>query len=115
MKIAVHQTKTWITFVLSGHLDTEAGPGVYLRFQRELSRGHSEFVFDLGRVERVDSAGLGVLVRCYKDARSRGGMMVLQDVPEPIERILEFTRLNTIFPITDGSAEAATGGEPRAA
>ena len=115
MKIAVEEKHSWTVFDLDGNLDADAGPGVYLRFQRELFSGKAHFVFDLGRVELVDSAGLGVLVRCYKDARARGGLMALQAVPEPIERILEFTRLNTIFPITDQVPEAPADGEARAA
>lgn len=115
MKIEVEQRHTWTVFDLDGNLDAEAGPGVYLRFQRELFSGKAHFVFDLDGVSLVDSAGLGVLVRCYKDARARGGWMALQAVPEPIERILEFTRLNTIFPITDQLPQASADGEARAA
>lgn len=115
MQINMNQDDTWTVFELAGILDADAGPGVYLSFQKELLSGMSHFIFDLGRVERVDSAGLGALVRCYKDARARGGMMVLQAVPEPIERILEFTRLNTIFPITQGGAQSPATDNRRAA
>jgi stage II sporulation protein AA (anti-sigma F factor antagonist) len=115
MNIAVENTDPWTVFRLGGPLDAEGGPGVYLRFQRELSRGSSQFLFDLEQVDLVDSAGLGVLVRCYRDARIRGGMVCLQRVPVSIERILEYTRLNTIFPITDEFEAEDTRSEPRVA
>lgn len=101
MKIAVKDMEPWTVLELDGDLDAEAGPGVYLQFQRVLSRGQTNFLFDLDRVHLVDSAGLGVLVRCYRDVRARGGMVGLLKVPDPIERILEFTRLNTILQITE--------------
>ena len=53
----------------------------------------------LDGVRILDSSGLGVLVRCYRDARSRGGEIRLRRVPTTVQRILEFTRLDTIFPI----------------
>ena len=62
----------------------------------------------------MDSVGLGVLVRCYRDLRTRGGEICLRQVPPPIGRILEFTRLDSIIPVaalgTDPAA-MATGGE----
>jgi anti-sigma B factor antagonist len=97
MQIVVENRSPWIVMTLDGNLDAEAGPGVYLRFQRELYEGWTHFIFDLRGVRSVDSAGLGMLVRCYRDARGRGGEVHLRQVPDPIERVLEFTRLNTIF------------------
>ena len=85
-----------------GDLDRETGRGVYLTFQRELSRGAIHFIFDLSCVELVDSAGLGILVRCYRDARMRGGLVVLERVPDPIRHLLEFTRLDRILLIAEG-------------
>src|SRR5512140_1335655 len=92
MKIAVQHRETWTVLALEGDLDLDTGPGVYLQFQRELMQGRTHFVIEMGGVEFVDSSGLGMLVRCYRDARSRGGEVVLQEVQEPIERILEFTK-----------------------
>jgi anti-anti-sigma factor len=113
MKIVREERGTWALLALEGNLDAETGPGVYLAFQRELARGHTHFLIRLEGVGSVDSAGLGVLVRCYRDARMRGGMIVLHQVPRPIERILEFTRLNTILPTSDETAFGVT--EARAA
>jgi len=99
MQIATDTAEEMTRISLTGDLDRETGPGVYLAFQRELSRGRTQFTFDLSRVHLVDSAGLGVFVRCYRDARMRGGLVVLERVPEPIRHVLEFTRLDTILPI----------------
>ena len=97
MDIAVEHKAPWVVLHLAGDLDIEASPAVYLSFQRELLRGRNRVVFDLRRVDFVDTAGLGVLVRCYRDARSRGGEVGLRRVPGSIERVLEFTRLDAIF------------------
>ena len=115
MKIAIEHSDPWVILKLSGDLDAEAGPGVYLRFQKELHQGQTNFLINLDGVELVDSAGLGVLVRCYRDARARGGTVCLLRVPNPIEKILEFTRLNTIFPITDDVPVSSPRNDARAA
>ena len=115
MKIAVKNVDPWTVLELDGDLNADAGPGVYLQFQRVLSRGQTHFLFDLDRVDLVDSAGLGVLVRCYRDVRARGGMVGLLKVPDPIGRILEFTRLNTILQVSDEVPAAVSTDEQRAA
>ncbi len=106
MKIAVDRQEPWTVLALDGDLDLDTGPGVYLQFQRELLQGRTHFVIDMDGVGLVDSSGLGVLVRCYRDARSRGGEVALRQVQEPIERILEFTRLDAIFRILPPGAES---------
>jgi anti-anti-sigma factor len=115
MKIAVENTAPWTILKLDGDLDAEAGPGVYLQFQRELYQGQTHFLFNLDAVEVVDRAVLGVLVRCYRDARARGGVVGLLKVPDPIERILEFTRLNTIFNIIEEVPPPRLGDDLKAA
>ncbi len=113
MKIEVERREPWTVLSLSGDLDLEAGPGVYLQFQRELLQGRTQFLFDLNGVALVDSSGLSVLVRCYRDARGRGGEVCLQKVPGPIEKILDFTRLSTVFRMSAG--DLAGAGEMKAA
>ena len=114
MKIEVERRQDWTILTLQGDLDLDAGPVVYLQFERELLQGRTRFLFDLGGVDIVDSFGLGVLVRCYRDVRSRGGEICLREVPPPISRILEFTRLDSIIPIAalgfDPAALGAGGG-----
>lgn len=116
MKIAVKRNAPWTVLALDGDLDLDTGPGVYLQFQRELLQGHTHFVIDMSGVDVVDSSGLGVLVRCYRDARSRGGEVALQKVREPVERILEFTRLDSIFRIlplaTEANADVSANDPP---
>jgi anti-anti-sigma factor len=115
MQFGVDYRTPWTVLDLNGPLDLDASPGVYLRFQRELLRGNTHVLFDLSGVDIVDSHGLGVLVRCYKDARRRGGEVGLKRVPPPIGRILEFTRLDSIFRQALGDEPPADGPNSEAA
>lgn len=115
MRIAVNRRPSWTVLTLDGDLNLEASPGVYLSFQRELRRGTTHVLFDLALVHLVDTSGLGVLVRCYKDAKRHGGEVGLTRVPGPIGRILEYTRLDSILPLRDEDPPPPSGPDAEAA
>jgi len=77
--------------------------------QAALNRGVLEFkhlVLDLAEVMRLDSSGMGLLVRFLSHTRNRGGDLRLA-APQPFFRtLLEMTKLSSIFRVYD-SEEAA--------
>ncbi len=112
MHIGIEYRTPWTVLRLTGNLDADAGPNVYQQFQSELLRGGTRFLFALDGVETVDSTGLGVLVRCYRDAKGRGGELRLSNVPPSIGRILEFTRLDSILRPEPRTDDALAGSLP---
>ena len=79
---------------LSGSLD-EADVTPTIRQARELLRpaGVHSLVVDLGRVDFVDSSGLGLLVSLRQLAEDRGAHFALRRMPERVTRLLELTGL----------------------
>jgi anti-sigma B factor antagonist len=74
-----------------------------------LQRGMREFtrvVLDVSRVERIDSAGMGLLVRFLWHGRNRKGDVRLAAPTEFITHLLKMTKLDTVFRIYP-SEEAA--------
>ena len=63
-------------------------------------------VLDLGGVEFIDSAGLGLLVRYLTRSRSARGHLTLCAVPPKISDVLRMTRLKAVFEAHDSEAEA---------
>ena len=59
----------------------------------------SDIILDLSNVSVVDAHGLGVLLQLREQAVSRGVRFELSNVSKPLSRILEITRLNTVFDI----------------
>lgn len=106
-------------FMISKH---NSGPQVIsfqgrVTFGRETERcrhalkdllGQSErrFVFDLGKVEYVDSAGIGFLVSCLITLGNEGAKLRLATPPERVQYVLKITRLNTVFEIFPNLDEA---------
>ena len=87
----------WNVLRLNGEVTREHASGVYLQVQRLLDKGRVNILLDLEGATYLDSAALGVLVRAYKDARSRGGEVALTHVPADVQALLEYTRLDTIL------------------
>ncbi len=54
-------------------------------------------IADLGRVELMNSSGLGMLVGGLTAMRRAQGAVKLANVPEKVSDLLRITRLNTVF------------------
>lgn len=82
---------------------------------RELATEAPFVVLDLGGVERIDSFGLGFLVRLRVTLQNAGGDLKLCAVPASVARVLEVTRLAPTFDIrSDEAAASAAFAEPAA-
>jgi anti-anti-sigma factor len=74
-----------------------------------ISRGLREstrIIVQAGEVSRVDSTGMGLLVRFLSHTRNRGGDLRLAAVPPFFSNLLRLTKLTTIFRIYDSEDEA---------
>ena len=59
-------------------------------------------VVDLAKVNIVDAHGLGVLIDLRQRTLEKGVRFELMNVSPPLRRILEITRLDSVFDITYG-------------
>lgn len=92
--------------VLGGRLEA-AGCGVAREaLHAALRAGAGDLVVDLRDLERIDLAGLGVLLGAHELGRRLGRRLVLRAVPAGMGRILAVKRLERIFFIE--SANPAT-------
>lgn len=76
--------------------------------------GARHVVVDLGRVDFLDSTGLGVLVGALKRLRSVGGSFALVCDKEPLLKIFRITALDQVFPLYP-TVDAAIGAGPTGA
>ena len=71
-----------------------------------LRNGQSRIVLDLGRVKFIDSAGLGELIACKKQAVERGGDIRILHPGRQVEEVLVLTLLTGVFRIYRDEDEA---------
>ena len=63
-------------------------------------------VFDFSEVQRMDSAGVEMLLRCMEEAMKRNGDVKLAAVSPSVAVILELTRVDRLFEIYERVADA---------
>ena len=67
---------SWLV-VVSGRLDQSQNQLLEEELKRLLDEGHHQLIVDLGEVTYVNSGGLRCLVTVWRQARERGGNVVL--------------------------------------
>jgi len=95
---------------VGGEVDVYTAPRLRERLVELVDGGARKVVVDLGRVEFLDSTGLGVLVGAHKRLRAAGGSLALVCAREPLLKIFRITALDQVFPLYD-SVDAATASD----
>jgi len=72
----------------------------------ELDEGTRHFVLEIGAVSRVDSGGLGMMVRLTMRARKAGGDIKIAAPPAFVTSLLQMTRLSALFHVFASEQEA---------
>ena len=56
----------------------------------------------------MNSTGLSILINILTQTRSKGGEVIIANVPEKINKLLLITKLNSVFTIKDNIELAKT-------
>ena len=74
-------------------------------------------VLDLARVNTIDAGGLGVMLELREHSESSGIEFRLRNVTKLVRRVLEITRLDSVFEVSAGAGvlSASSLGRPVAA
>lgn len=64
--------------------------------------GVSAVILDLARVTMVDAGGLGVMLELRAQAEAKGIRFELMNITKWVSRVLEVSRLDSVFQITSG-------------
>jgi len=71
-----------------------------------LNEGKTWFVLNLAGVDYIDSSGLGQLITIWTSIRNRNGQMTVLSPTKRVQRLLDITRLDSVFHIFDKEEEA---------
>ncbi len=99
---------------VAGEIDVYTAPQLRQRLISLVEAGDRRVVVDLGRVDFLDSTGLGVLVGALKRLRGVNGELTLVCAQERLLKIFRITGLDRVFTLYD-SVDAATDGGDGAA
>ena len=79
---------------------------ILLLAQNHIDQGFTKFVVDLDDMPYTNSVGLNFLISLQARCQDKGGAITLVNVSKKILQLLEVTKLQPLFQITD-SVEAA--------
>lgn len=97
--LKVHAKRLDAVEVLSLEGQIVTGDTEVLRNVAQLADATSELILDLSNVTTVDAHGLGVLLQLREQTLAKGIHLELRNMSQPMYRIFEITRLNTVFDI----------------
>ena len=72
-------------------------------------------IFDLSKLDRIDSTGIGILVMCSSKLRRSGGELRVAGAQGIVEQALKLTNLDRILaldPTPEAAAEKFASGDP---
>ncbi len=75
---------------------------------RLLEAGRVQLLVDLAGVGFLDSSGLGALVRAMTTSQNEGGQTKLLRAGPQVRRLLEMTKLDSVFELYDDLETAVT-------
>lgn len=75
---------------------------------RLLEEGKVQLVVDCSHLRYVDSSGLGSLVRALTTSQREGGSTKLMGVPASLRRLLELTKLDSVFETFENRDQAVS-------
>jgi anti-sigma B factor antagonist len=87
-------------------LSVEQGRMFFLEVEPCLKADRPRMVLDCSQVRQLDSAGIQMLLHCLEEAMKRNGDVKLAAVPPAAARILELTKVDSLFEAFDSPAEA---------
>jgi anti-anti-sigma factor len=82
------------------------------RVQDLFKAGYRNLVTDLRGVTQLDSAGIRALVRGLTTSQRLGGSFRLVAPSEEVKKVLQLSRMDSVFPVFDSVAPAMTKNRP---
>jgi anti-sigma B factor antagonist len=75
-------------------------------FEGILQNSDSKVLVDLSTVSRIDSAGLGLLIKCYSHALRNRGMFKLLKPSQEVRQLFRLTRMDSVLETYDDEKRA---------
>jgi anti-sigma B factor antagonist len=82
------------------------------RVKSLIGEGKKKIVLNMANVKYIDSAGLGILVAAYVNAKNQGAALHLSNLGNKFHDVLQLTRLLTVFSVYDTETDAISSFGP---
>ncbi|WP_035791828.1 STAS domain-containing protein [Kitasatospora mediocidica] len=99
---------------VTGELDADTGPVLYVHLANQLDHGRRHLVVDLSGVPFMDSSGLNVIIRAMRQTKLANGSLSLAAPTPTVSQLFRLTGISLTQPVHPevASAVAALDLEP---
>jgi HptB-dependent secretion and biofilm anti anti-sigma factor len=103
LRIDIHAERQSATLHCAGRIVL----GVEIEILRCMADTRNEacLILDLGKVDAIDAAGLGLLVELHCGARSRNATLRITKTSPGVHRIIELVNLQSVLEVEAGEAD----------
>jgi anti-sigma B factor antagonist len=84
----------------------DEGNALRVKLKSLIAEGKKKIVLNMDDLKYIDSAGLGILVAAHCSAKSQGASLVLCHLGSKVQKVLQITKLVTVFEVCDTEAAA---------
>ncbi len=88
---------------LFGAIDYDNAPSLALQFDTYLTTKRTELSLDMSGLTHSNSAGMALLIDCFKKAQKKGITLQFGSVPPQLARIAALTRVDKILNLPEES------------
>jgi len=78
-----------------------------------LRQNERKIIFDISRVDHVDSTGIGIIAYCFGTLNRSGGEMRVAGAGGKVLHLLQITRLDNVLPLCASVEEARASMAPK--
>lgn len=109
MELQTHEDGSVTVLTVTGDLVIGDAESTFKKtVTRLLEEGHTRLLVDLQGVGFLDSSGLGALVRALTQSQKEGGQTKLLHAGPQIRKLLQMTKLDSVFEIHDDMEAAVS-------
>lgn len=92
--------------LLESRIYQDVIPGFREQVLNVLDEGHTTIVFDLSRVDVMNSSGLGILIMLQDELDKRAGIMILSGLGPVMQQLFSQMKLETLFTVAKTESDA---------
>ncbi|MFZ2956744.1 MAG: STAS domain-containing protein [Candidatus Ozemobacteraceae bacterium] len=106
MNVVITRGQNQATLTIEGRVDANTYPELEKYLKNETDSGNYALILDIAGLEFISSAGLRVLIGCYKTIKPKNGHIILCATRPLVKEILNSTNITQLFEFFDTVAEA---------
>ncbi|MCF1511609.1 STAS domain-containing protein [Streptomyces glomeratus] len=95
--------------IVKGFLDVDTATELHHHLANQLHHGRRHLLLDLSSVPFMDSSGINIILKAYKETRQVGGSVGVIDPAPAVQRILDLTGVSLTVPSYRNADEALDG------